>query len=260
MRAQQNRKGRASVKTLGIVGVGAFGTFILRHLQAHFDLRLCDELRPEGDVYRQTGIRPVALEACAQSDVVVLCVPVQEIENVARRLAPLLRPGTLVLDVASVKMLPASVLARTLPSTVDIVCTHPLFGPQSGRNGIAGLKISVCNVRGARCAEVSSFLSRALSLDVIETTPERHDRELAYSQGLTHLIGRILIDLDIDGLRQTTRSFDLLMEAVSYVRDDSEQLFAAIEKENPFAAEARRRFFEAAESLSRRLGAPAPAS
>ena len=97
------------------------------------------------------------------------------------------------------------------------------------------------------------FLEERLLLDVIHTTPETHDRDLAYVQGLTHLIGKILIDLDIDDIRQTTLSFDLVMKAVDFIRDDSDELFRAIERENPYVSEAHLRFFEAARQLEQTL-------
>ena len=66
---------------------------------------------------------------------------------------------------------------------------------------------------------------------------------MAYVQGLTHLLGKILVELDLKEIRQTTKTFDLMMEAVSYMQHDSQQLFKAIEQENPFVAEAHARSF-----------------
>lgn len=238
------------LKTLGIIGVGAFGTLVLRELEPHFEIRVSDLGK---DQTAKTTSKSTTLEEVALSDVIVLCVPVQQINAVATTLAGLVRPGALVVDVASVKVKPAAILESVLPKAVDIVCTHPLFGPQSAKNGITGLNISVCHVRGSRTQKVIDFLTNSLSLSVIETTPDEHDRELAYVQGLTHLIGKILLDMKLEQFQQTTKSFSLLMEAISYVQHDSEELFAAIERDNPYAQEARERFFDAATALAKRL-------
>ena len=64
--------------------------------------------------------------------------------EVVADLALLLKPGTLVLDVGSVKVEPVAIMKELLPETVGIVGTHPLFGPQSAQNGIHGLQIAIC--------------------------------------------------------------------------------------------------------------------
>lgn len=244
------------MKKLGIIGVGAFGEFMIRYLAPFFDVLVHDSLRELDSVVAKYNVTPVDLEICAQSDIVILAVPVQAIEQVAKAIAGYVKPGALVLDVASVKVKPAEALSRTLPDHVDIVCTHPLFGPQSAGAGISNMKISVCNIRGDRHTAVIDFLRRDLQLDVMETTPDQHDKDLAYVQGLTHLIGKILLDMNLDGIRQTTKSFDLVMEGVRYLQNDSDQLFKAIERENPYVPEVHRRFFDKAQALEKMLAAP----
>lgn len=82
------------------------------------------------------------------------------------------------------------------------------------------------------------------------TTPEDHDREAAVVQGLTHLIAKVLQRMGPLPTRMTTRSFDLLSEAISMVQDDAPEVFDAIEKANPYAETVRRRFFDLAAALS----------
>jgi prephenate dehydrogenase len=241
-------------KSLGLIGCGAFGEFMLRHVTPYFRVKVHDPGRDPAELARIYNVEPADLAAAAACDVVVPAVPVQKLEAVARALAPHLRPGALVVDVCSVKLKPAQLLLEVLPTEVELVLTHPLFGPQSGRDGIAGLNIAVCEGRGTRAASVKRFLAERLRLNVIETTPERHDRELAYVQGLTHLIAKIMVAIELDDVRQTTRTYELLMESVEIVRYDSEELFLAIESENPFVSEAKRRFFAAARALEERLG------
>ena len=43
-----------------------------------------------------------------------------------------LRRSTLFVDVLSVKEFPKRLLLRQLPREVDVLCTHPMFGPDSG--------------------------------------------------------------------------------------------------------------------------------
>ena len=75
-------------------------------------------------------------------------------------------------------------------------------------------------------------------------------------QGLTHLIAKVLVQMEPLPARMTTRSFDLIMQAVGMVRDDAPEVFRAIEGANPYAAGVRRRFFDLASALDDELSAP----
>jgi prephenate dehydrogenase len=184
---------------------------------------------------------------------VVLALPVGRMEEIVAAMAPHLRPGSLALDVGSVKLVPAGIMRRGLPEYVDIAATHPLFGPESARDGIAGLKIALCPIRGRRCFRLAAFLRKQLGLKVIMTTPEHHDRDAATVQGLTHLIARVLVQMGPLPTRMTTRSFDLLTAAVDMVRHDAPEVFEAIERANPYASDVRRRFFTLASALDAEL-------
>ena len=69
------------------------------------------------------------------------------------------------------------------------------------------------------------------------------------SKSITHLIAKVLVAMEPLPTRMTTRSFDLLMEAVGIVRHDAPGVFQAIEQLNPYAADVRHRFFALAAQL-----------
>ncbi|TNC16281.1 prephenate dehydrogenase [Methylobacterium terricola] len=238
---------------IGLIGFGAFGRLVAEHLAPHGRLRIHDPFVPDAD-FAAAGVVPYTLAEAAACPVVILATPVSGLAEVVRAVAPHLREGALVLDVGSVKVRPAAIMRAGLPPGVDIVATHPLFGPQSARGGLPGLKIAVCPVRGDRARRVGAFLRRALGLSVILTTPEAHDREAAAVQGLTHLIAKVLVAMEPLPTRMTTRSFDLVMQAVGMVRHDAPEVYHAIERENPYAAEVRRRFFDLAAQMDGELG------
>ncbi|HUY68687.1 MAG TPA: prephenate dehydrogenase [Alphaproteobacteria bacterium] len=241
-----------SKPSLAIVGCGAFGAFMARHLAPHFDIVLHDK-KNVARLAKTVGARAGALEAVAACQTIILAVPVQKMGEVLRGLAPLVKPGALVIDVASVKMKPAALMKKLLPKHVDIVGTHPLFGPQSGAGGIKGLNIAVCNIRGKRGPCVARFCRARLGLNVHRVTPRRHDRELAYVQGITHLLAKVIVYLDLPRFSLTTRTYELMHEAAEFIRYDSDELFRAIERENPFTGKAKREFFASAHKLEKKL-------
>jgi prephenate dehydrogenase len=245
---------------LGIIGFGAFGQLIACYTRSCFRLCAYDPAVGLQATADRHGVTLTSLEVAASCRVVVLAMPVGRLQEAVDAMAPHVRPGALVLDVGSVKMRPAEIMSRGLPAHAGIVATHPLFGPQSARGGIAGLKVAVCPIRGRRGARVAAFLRRRLRLDVILTTPEEHDREVAAAQALTHLIAKVLVEMEPLPRRMTTKSFDLLMEAVNMVRHDAQEVFETIERGNPYASSVRRRFLETAAALNARLGESAPSA
>lgn len=244
---------RKSFSSIGLLGFGAFGRLMARHLQPHLPLVAFDAARLVESDGSGCGLIPGGIAEVAACDIVILAVPVDALADAIAALRPHLRSGTVVLDVGSVKIEPAQMLLAGLPDDVEIIGTHPLFGPQSAREGLKGLKIALCPIRGASIRRIAAFLRRTLALDVILTTPDAHDRDMAMVQGLTHLVAKILVRMEPMPSRMTTRSFELLMQATEMVRHDAPGVFLAIERANPHARTVRERFFAHAEALTQAL-------
>ena len=145
-------------------------------------------------------------------------------------------------------------MTEILPATVEIVGTHPLFGPQSGRDGIEGLRLALCPVRTTRNNEIKKFLSEKLKLKVLEKSPVEHDREMAHVQALTHFVARALDELHVEESDLATVSYEELMRAARLVSEDSWELFQTIQKGNPFAETKRKAFLEKLNEIENRIG------
>jgi prephenate dehydrogenase len=236
------------MQSLGIIGFGSFGQFAVKWLKPHFDISVYDVCDKE-DVASELGVKWSTLEDTCNCEIVIIGVPLEFLERVLKKSVGFLNPGSLVMDVTSVKIKPAKLMAEILPDEIDVIATHPLFGPKSGKNGIEGLNIALCNVRGERFNEVADFCREVLKLKVIETTPEKHDQEAGYVMGLTHFIGQALNMLEVPECSQTTSSFEHLMELKDLLSLDSMDLFRTIQKDNPFAEKARKDFMQKLQDL-----------
>ncbi len=239
-------------QSMSIIGIGAFGEFMLKHVSPYFDVHIYDTKRDLTDVKALYNVQTSGLEDICKSDVIVLAVPVQQMGAIAEQIKGFLKQGQLVIDVASVKCLPIKILSDVLPAFVDIVSLHPLFGPQSGKHGIEGLNIAVVNVRGERNDCVIEFLNR-LKLSIFETTAEEHDTQMAYVMGLTHMIAKVFKKMELPEIFMETKTFALLQKAVSYVIDDSDELFHAIQRDNPFVDMTKEKFFASVKQLEEQL-------
>lgn len=240
-------------QTLGIIGVGAFGEFMLKYVIPYFDVRIYDAYKNLDDIEGTYHLQVMSLENVAKSDIVILCVPVKELEKTIQNIVPYLKTGQLVVDLCSVKCKPVAILQKYIPSGIDIMSLHPLFGPQSGKHGIAGFNIALCHVTGHRATCITEFLKQKLSLNVVATTPEKHDQEMAYVQGLTHMIAKVFVRMDIPEIHQQTKTYSHLNDMVELIRYDSEELFLAIQRDNPYVRETTEKFFAAVRALEEKL-------
>lgn len=223
-----------------------------RHLATHFKVTVFDSVTCECEA-KEIGVEWKPFEDAANKEIVIFAVPLKSLEDVLKRAAPFLRPDALCIDVCSVKLKPIELMLETLPSSVEIIGTHPLFGPQSGKESIEGLKIAFCPVRTTKAEEVKNFLADKLKLSVLEKTPEEHDKEMAHVQALTHFVARALFELRVEDSELATVSYEELMKAASLLADDSWELFQTIQQGNPFAKDKRKAFIEKLLELEKRV-------
>lgn len=142
----------------------------------------------------------------------MLCVPVGAIGAVAAELAPDLPEGVIVTDVGSSKASVAQALAEALPG-VAVVPAHPVAGTErSGPEaGFATLfRNRWCILTPAEDADpvaverVAEFWRR-LGADIEQMAPEHHDRVLAVTSHLPHLIAYTIVGTASD-LEEVTQS------------------------------------------------------
>lgn len=237
---------------IGIVGFGQFGQFMALHLAPFFNVTVCDNANLQTEA-EKIGVHRSNFETVASKKIVIFAVPLKNFEDVLKRAVPFLQPDAICLDVCSVKIKPLELMREILPETVEIIGTHPLFGPQSGREGIENLRIAFCPVRTEHEPEIRDFLSNQLKLKVLEKSPEEHDREMAHVQALTHFVARALDELHVAESELATVSYEELMKAARLVSEDSWELFQTIQQGNPFAETKRKSFIEKLIELENRL-------
>ena len=240
---------------VGVYGLGRFGSFWAAELAAKYEVRVYSR-RPHP---APTGAQQVSEDELLQSDVVVLCVAISAMEHVVAHIAPRVRPGALVMDTCSIKVYPVEVMERLLPQTVSILGTHPMFGPDSARDGVDGLPMILTRVRAER-GEAAFWLDayRNMGLRVMEMSADDHDREAAATQGVTHLIGRVLSELQLRPSEMGTVGYEKLVELVEQTCNDSHQLFVDLQRYNPHTAEMRRRLQAALAVVNEPLDRPGP--
>ncbi|MDW8091425.1 MAG: NAD(P)-dependent oxidoreductase [Meiothermus sp.] len=91
--------GEATPK-LAFIGLGAMGYPIAGHLARRYPTLVWNRTPSKAEAHaKEFGSQPVAFAQVAQADILFTCLPTsQEVHEVAERLLPYLRPGTLWID------------------------------------------------------------------------------------------------------------------------------------------------------------------
>ncbi|MBW6532345.1 prephenate/arogenate dehydrogenase family protein [Sphingomonas sp. RRHST34] len=204
---------------VSVIGLGLIGSSVARAVRQYLPtVRLTGH--DASAAVRETARRielvddvaDSAAAAVTDADLVILCVPVGAMAAVAAELADELPADAIVSDVGSCKTAVAQALAAVLPPE-RVVPAHPVAGTeQSGPEaGFASL------FRGRWCivtplaesdslavARVEEFWRR-LGADVERMAPDHHDRVLAVTSHLPHLIAYTIVGT-ADDLGQVTES------------------------------------------------------
>lgn len=238
--------------SFAILGYGRFGrAFSEMLIGAGHCVRVFD---PTADV-------PLPLSAASgevaigSAEWVVLAMPVPHMQAALSALRPKLHAGHTVIDVGSVKLHPCELMDAILGDEIPHVGAHPLFGPLSLARGERPLRTVICaSSRHPGAVARARRLFENLGCEVIEQDPASHDKAMANTHALAFFIAKGLVDMGVgEDMTVAPPSFQGLKNMLAAVRGDAGHLFAAIQQENPFAAEARAQLLASLESIHRKL-------
>ena len=207
---------------VAILGMGLIGSSIARALSKHklagqivggdASADVCAEALSLGLAERMET-DPVA--AVTGADLVIMAVPVGACGALAEAMAPGLKPGAVVTDVGSVKASVIADVTQHLPDHVSFIPGHPLAGTEhsgpaagfaelfEGRYWILTPPPTPPKDASPDAVErLTVMLSRMGAL--VETmAPDHHDRVLAITSHLPHLIAYTIVGTATDLAEET---------------------------------------------------------
>ncbi len=205
---------------VALIGVGLIGSSLARVLQRDGlagEIVACARSQATRDAVARLGladrITADPAEAARDADLVVLCTPLSAYAEIARRIAPELKPGAIVSDVGSVKGAAIRDIAPALPAGVHLVPGHPVAGtehsgPEAGFAEIFQDRWCILTpLPGGDDAALErvSLLWQAAGMKVVTMDAEHHDMVLAITSHLPHLIAYTIVGTATD-LEETLKS------------------------------------------------------
>jgi len=232
---------------IGIFGFGFFGQFLVRQFSTQHKVSCTDEVDKSKEA-RKLGIDFFPsydlVNFLKDLDVVVLAVPIVNFEDIVLSLPAEHLRGKLVVEVCPLSSHPKSILLRYLDQDVDILSSHPMFGPGvhddphstktwDGRPFIYE-KVRVADLR--RCETFLQIFAEA-RCQMVEMTAEQHDSSTADAEFVTHLTGRLLDSRLLPPTPVTSKEYAALCDLADMTSGDSFDLFYGMFKFNDRAKE-----------------------
>lgn len=222
---------------VAVVGLGRFGQVMLRLLGSDFNLILYNRSKER---YKEIELKPYMkiaenAEDIYGADVVIYCVSIASFESVIRDHSKNFK-NQLLVDTCSVKQHPAEVFKKYLKGKkACALLTHPMFGPDSSKDGFQGLPIVV---DGAMCDQKEyQFWKEYFAgkgLNIVEMKAKEHDQLAANSQGVTHFIGRLLEQFGFKETVIDTMGAKRLQQVMENTCNDTWELFLNLQNYNHY--------------------------
>ncbi|MDK2891950.1 prephenate dehydrogenase [Methanohalophilus sp.] len=196
-------------------------------------------------------------EIIPDCDIVIVSVPIDITPEIIRQAAPLMKPGSLLMDLTSIKKKPVEAMIEASPEDVELLGTHPMFGPSIP--SLQGQTFILTPVKN-RCENWFPKIRKLLEkqgahIEII--TPQEHDHIVSIVQGLTHFayitIGATLkeLDFDVQGSRRfMSPVYEIMLDFVGRILGQNPWLYAQIQMQNPEIPNVHRTFIEQCEKLS----------
>ncbi len=216
---------RIAFRHIALIGLGLEASSIaLAARRAGFDGRITGTARTAAT--RDTALRlglcdavfDTAAETVAGADLVILCVPVGAMAEVAAAMAPGLAPQVVVSDVGSVKARVIADVAPHLPPNTHFIPSHPIAGtersgPEAGFAELFDdrwcLFTPLSDTDPTQLTKLRDFW-HALGAKTDTMDAEHHDLVLAVTSHAPHLIAYTMVGV-ADDLSRVTES-----EVVNY--------------------------------------------
>ncbi|HLJ64052.1 MAG TPA: prephenate/arogenate dehydrogenase family protein [Stellaceae bacterium] len=205
---------------VALIGIGLIGSSLARVLKRDGLARevvACARRRETLDTVRRLDLAGSVTDdpaaAVADADLVVIATPLSAYAGIARAIGPGLRDGALLTDVGSVKGAVVADVAPHVKPSVHFIPGHPIAGTENSgpESGFAELfRDRWCiltpppDCDGHALGKLTRLWQGA-GMKVVTMDPEHHDKVLAITSHLPHLIAYTIVGTATD-LEETLKS------------------------------------------------------
>ena len=177
-------------------------------------------------------------EAAQSADVILISVPMDNFESVVQEIQPYIRPEQVVIEIASIKVIPSEIMHRHIKAGLTLG-VHPMFGPGAKSVANQNFILTPTNEEEAALAQKAREYLEQREARVTLLTPQEHDEMMAVILGLSHFIGIVSADtlLSLGSLKQMEAlggtTYRLLLTLVGSVLSEDPDFYASLQMNLP---------------------------
>ena len=220
---------------IGIVGFGRFGQFLAENIKKYHNVIATsrNNYLDKANELNIPFINDLDVFMNQDLDIIIFSVSILSFSDVINSIDKDLLEGKLLVDVLSVKDHAKSIFLK-LNLETDILCTHPMFGPDSAKLSWNNLPFIYEKVRINDIDRCELFLNffKNMGCKCIEMNCSEHDNYSANSQFITHFIGRILKKMNVKSTPINTKGYENLLDVMNNTCNDSNELFEGLYNNN----------------------------
>ena len=202
--------------TVAVIGLGLMGgsfAMRLKELGAAV-IGINRTLSMAEAALRQGIVDSIDISDLKHADIVIFCTPAKATLAFVKDHLPDFRSNAIMTDIAGVKVNLADDIRQILPLGMDFISSHPMCGHEG--EGLSRADPDI--FRGANYILLPDKTNRPESVELLRNmalalgcrhvpsiTPEEHDRHIAYTSDLTHVLAAALINSP--SLKEDTKYF-----------------------------------------------------
>ena len=245
------------MKVAIIGGAGRMGAWFARYFSSKGVLAVLSDTRIKeaGDVAYSTGaeVARTNIEAVRDTDVVLVCGPIDKIRDVIMEIAPHMKRGSILVELSSIKGQAMEAFREIASVGIKPLSIHPLFGPMA-----ESLKDKTIVVVPVVDADMEAGLARKLfeEAEIVVSEQEEHNRVMAIVLSLTYFtnlaFAKILSEEDLFSLKRLSgTTFTVQLALTESVVSEDLDLVKSLLKENRFTERYIDRFISEAKAIRR---------
>ncbi len=191
-------------------------------------------------------------EAVKKADRVIICVSIDAMEEVVKKIASSVHENQPVMDICSIKESPVKIMHQYLKGAL-VLGTHPVFGP--GSNGVKhkAYILTPTNAKEQEFAEEYKKWLEKEKANVFIMSPEKHDKLMSVVLGLPHFLGLVACEtlLEQDNFAETKKvagtTYRMLFTLAEATALETPDLYAILQTSLPDLGKIENSFIAKAE-------------
>ncbi len=187
-----------------------------------------------------------------KSDLVLIALPLNSLEEVATEVSPFVKEGQAILDISSLKESPLEIMHKHLGKAI-ILGVHPMFGPAIKDLNSQKVILTPTNESEAKIADKTRDYLIKKGARVTVLPPKEHDDLMSFVLGFSHFIGLsaacALSKIDLKRLKEVSGpTFEILLELATNVVSQDSHFYASLQMNLPGLGQIEEDFIDQAKS------------